>query len=100
MPPINARQFIPAALAGLLAHALSFCTGWLTGQVVEPSPGGGFEDLAAVVVMFIITEIALLLGTAAVAGILATRGRRDAAIGLIAGWFVGLIVLVIIWKAG
>ncbi len=100
MPTINARQFVPAALAGLIAHALSFCTGWLTGMLVKPSPGGGFEDLAAVVVVFILTEIALVLGVAAVAAILASRGRRDAATGLVAGWFVGVIVLLIIWKAG
>lgn len=100
MPTINARQFAPAALAGLVAHALSFCTGWLTGLVVKPSPGGGFEDLAAVVVVFILTEVALLLGTVAGAAILASRGRRDAAFGLVAGWFAGVVVLLIIWKLG
>jgi hypothetical protein len=100
VPTINARQFVPAALVGLFAHAFSFCTGWLTGLLVEPSPGGGFEDLAGVVIVFILTEIAILLGAVAGAAILVTRGRRDAAMGLIAGWFVGLIVLLIMWKAG
>jgi RsiW-degrading membrane proteinase PrsW (M82 family) len=99
VPSLNARQFVPAALVGLFAHALAFCTGWLTGKVVTPSPGGGFEDLAAVVVVFILTEGAVLLGAIAGAAILGSRGRRDAALGLIAGWLVGAIVLLIVWKA-
>jgi hypothetical protein len=100
VPTINARQFVPAAFAGVLAHALSFCTGWLTGMLFKPPPGGGFQDLAAVVVVFILTEIALLLGTVAVAATLASRGRRDAGLGLVAGWFIGVVVLLIVWKAG
>lgn len=102
MPTIRgkfrARQFVPAAFAGLCSHALSFCTGWLTGQLFKPAPGEGFQDLAAVIIVFILTEIALMLAVVAGAALLASRKRRDGAFGLVAGWFVGLIVLVILWK--
>ncbi len=98
MPKFNAGQFVPAALAGLVSHAFACVIGWAAAKVVHPSPGGGFQDIAAAVVLFIVTEAAILLAVLAGAVLLGKRHQRDKALGLVAGWLLGAIGLLIIWK--
>ena len=45
---ISSRRAIVGALIGLGSHALVAVAAFVAGQVVRPSAGGGFEDLAAV----------------------------------------------------
>jgi hypothetical protein len=95
----NVRQGALGLVAGLASHAIAFLFGFIAGQLVEPSEGGGFEDIAAVALIFLGTEA--LLGVAAVIAtvMLARRGKRDLGFGVLAGWLVGVIVILLLLRS-
>jgi hypothetical protein len=100
----NARQFdvrqgAHGLVIGLAGHAVAFLFGFIAGQLVEPSEGGGFEDIAAVALIFLGTEV--LLGAAAVTAtiMLVLRGKRDLGFGVLAGWLVGVIVIALLLRS-
>jgi hypothetical protein len=72
---------------GIAGHGLAFGAAFLAARLVRPSPGGGFEDLAAAVVTLIVVEVAVLLAGV----VLVVRGRRDLGGGLIVGWVLGAV---------
>jgi hypothetical protein len=77
------------ALLAIAGHVLVIVAAFIAGQVVEPSGGGGVEDLAAVAVVFVGGEILLFL-TCLIGGIVSlVRRKPDLAVGLIAGWLLG-----------
>jgi hypothetical protein len=49
-PSFRAGRLLLGVLVGAAAQALPFGAGWVATRIVEPSPGGGFEDLGAVAV--------------------------------------------------
>ena len=88
-----------AAVTGVIAlggHAVSLLAAYLAASVVQPSAGGGFEDLAAAVVAFLGSQVVLGLACLVVSTILFRKGRRYTGLGLIGGWLVGLFVVVIL----
>jgi hypothetical protein len=95
----NARQGALGLVIGLAGHAIAFLFGFIAGQLVEPSEGGGFEDIAAVALIFLGTEA--LLGLAAVVAtvMLARRGKRDLGFGVLAGWLIGVIVILLLLRS-
>jgi hypothetical protein len=95
----NARQGALGLVIGLAGHAVAFLFGFLAGRLVEPSEGGGFEDVAAVALIFLGTEA--LLGVAAVIAtiVLARRGNRDKGFGVLAGWLVGVLAIFALLRA-
>lgn len=86
------RRLTVAALVGLGSHALVGVIAFVATRFFTPSPGGGFEDLAALAYVLFLGEIAVGLGCLVVAVVLYVKGRRDAGLGLLGGWLLGLIV--------
>lgn len=81
-----------AAALQLLVVAAAF----LAGQTVEPQPGGGFEDLVAVVGTLLIGEL-VVAGLCLVFGIRAiVKGQRDLGFGLLGGWVLFVVAGVIL----
>jgi hypothetical protein len=96
---VNPGKAVLGFLLGAGGHAIAFAGGFISARVVEPSPGGGFEDLAAVVGTFILIELLLAIA-ALVAGItLMVKGRRDLGGGILGGWLLGVIVLAVLVSA-
>jgi hypothetical protein len=96
-PKPTAEAPIRAVVAGLIAlggHAVAFLAGYVVAGVVRPSPGGGFEDLAAVVMTFLGLEILIGVGCLVVGAVMFRRGRKYTGVGLLGGWLVGLLILI------
>ncbi len=93
MSSFNLRQGALGLVIGLAGHGIAFLFGFLAGQLVEPSEGGGFQDIAAVALIFLSTEA--LVGVAALVAtvLLARRGKRDLGLGMLAGWLVGVLAI-------
>jgi hypothetical protein len=85
------RRAIVGALIGLGSHALVAAAAFVAGRVVQPSAGGGFDDLAAVALVLLLAEIVVGLGCLAVGIVVFVKGERDLGLGLVGGWLVGLI---------
>lgn len=85
------RGGIAAAIA-LAAHALVILAGFVAPRVVGPSEG--FQDLAAVVLAVFGGEIIVTLACVIVSAVLFRRGQRYTGLGLMAGWFVGIIIVM------
>jgi hypothetical protein len=90
-----AGRAIVGVLLALAGHALAFGAGFLAARLVKPSSGGGFEDLAAVIMVFLGVEVLVALACIIVGIVLIVRGRRATGVGLIAGWALGLVASVI-----
>jgi hypothetical protein len=89
------RLLLGVAIAAAL-QLLVVGAAFLAGQFVEPQPGGGFEDLVAVVGTLLIGELivavlCLVFGIRAI-----VRGQRDLGFGLLGGWVVFVIAGVIL----
>lgn len=99
MSNFNVRQGALGLVTGLASHAIAFLFGFVAGRLVEPSEGGGFEDIAAVVLIFLGAEA--LLGVAAVIAtvVLARQGKRDLGLGALVGWVIGVIVILLLLRA-
>ena len=91
----NPRRALLGAAIALAAHGLSIAAGFIAGLVVEPSTGGGFEDLAAVVVTFLLGQVVLAIGSIIASIVLTRRGRQDVAAGLIIAWALGLVAALV-----
>ncbi|HZN73428.1 MAG TPA: hypothetical protein VFC00_17300 [Micromonosporaceae bacterium] len=89
-------RVVLGAVLGLVGHALAFVAGIVAAGFVEPSEGGGFEDLAAAIGTFFIVEALVAIACLVAGVVLLVRGRRDVGAGLLAGWFVGLIAVVVV----
>lgn len=90
-----------AAIAGLMAlggHAVSLLAAYLAARLVQPSAGGGLEDVAAAALTFLGTQVVLGLTCLIVSAILFRRGRRFTGLGLIGGWLVGLLIVVVLTR--
>ena len=89
------RLLLGVAIAATL-QLLVVAAAFLAGQVVEPQPGGGFEDLVAVVGTLLIGELVVAV-LCLVFGIRAiVKGQRDMGFGLLGGWVAFIIVGVIV----
>jgi hypothetical protein len=79
-------------LIGFLSHVLVVAAAYVAPRIWRPATGTGFDDLATIVTVLLLGEI--LLGTACViaAVVLSVRGKGPKALGLLAGWLVGLLV--------
>lgn len=83
-------------LYALIGHIAVVIAAFVAGAVTKPSPGGGFEDVAAAGLAAVGGEA--LLGIVCLTGgaVLFRRGDRETGLGLVAGWLAGLAILVII----
>ncbi len=91
------RLLLGVAIAATL-QLLVVAAAFLAGQAVEPQPGGGFEDLVAVVGTLFIGELVVAV-LCLVFGIRAiVKGQRDMGFGLLGGW-VAFIIAGIILRA-
>ncbi len=98
-PKPTAERPLRAGVAGLIAlggHAVAFLAGYLVASVVRPSTGGGFEDLAAVVMTFFGLELLLGLACLVAGAVMFRRDRKYTGLGLVGGWLVGLLILVVL----
>jgi hypothetical protein len=97
VPNATAETPVRAAIAGLIAlggHAVALLAGLIAAWLVPPSPGGGLQDLAAVVMAFLGVEILVGLACLITGAILFRRDRRYTGLGLIGGWLLGLVFVV------
>jgi hypothetical protein len=90
--PMRMSRMILGAVLGVAGHALAAGVGFVAGRSLEPRAGGGFEDLAAVAVGFLGTELVVALACLVGGIVLLARGRRDLGVGLLVGWVVGAAV--------
>jgi hypothetical protein len=79
-------------LLSALGHALAVGATFVAGAVVEPSTGGGFEDVAAAVGAFLVIEALLFIVVVVAVIRLLIKRRYDLAIGIFLGWLAGPIV--------
>jgi hypothetical protein len=94
LPAQSAFRPGPAILGfvlGLGGHVLAFVVAFLAARLATPSPGGGFEDVAAAVSTFFGIELLLALVCLIGGVLLLVRGRRDLGTGLLLGWLVGAV---------
>ena len=88
-----------AAVAGVIAlggHAVSLLAAYLAASIVQPSAGGGLEDIAAAAVIFLGLQVVLGLACLIISAVLFRKGRRYTALGLIGGWLAGLLLVMIL----
>jgi hypothetical protein len=90
----SSRAAVASAIA-LGGHAVSILAAYVAAAVVQPSPGGGFEDMAAGVVTFFGFQIVLGLACLIIGSILFWKGRRYTGLGLVGGWLLGLPLVLI-----
>lgn len=90
------RRGLIAAGIALAAHVVVVLAAVLAGQVVSPSTGGGMEDLAAVAVTLLGGEILIGLACVIISAVQFRRGLRYTGVGLMGGWLVGLLVLMVL----
>ena len=96
--PFAPRRFGRGVLYAVAGHVVIVLVAWLASLLVTPSPGGGFEDLAAVAIVLVGGEAVFGL-TCLVGGSLQfRRGQRELGLGLVVGWVVGLAALVLFTK--
>jgi hypothetical protein len=89
------RLLLGVAIAAAL-QLLVVAGAFLAGQTVEPQPGGGFEDLVAVVGTLLIGELVVAV-LCLVFGIRAVvKGQRDLGFGLLGGWVLFVVAGVIL----
>ena len=92
-PPFQLSRVITAFVFGGAGHVVALVAGFVAGRLTRPTPGGGFEDLVAVVSTFFGIEVLLAL-TCLIAGILLlVKGRRDLGAGLLLGWLLGGVAI-------
>jgi hypothetical protein len=85
-------RFLLGILLSALGHGVAVGATFVAGAVVEPSTGGGFEDVAAAVGAFVVIEALLFIAVLiALVGLL-MRGRHALALGIFLGWLAGPIV--------
>jgi hypothetical protein len=89
------RGAIAGAIA-LGAHVVIFLAAFLAGRLTSAGNGGGMQDLAAVSGTLFGGETLLAIACLVVASILFRRDLRYTGVGIMAGWFAGLIVLAIL----
>jgi hypothetical protein len=88
------KRGLVAAAVAVAAHVVVVLVTILVGQVVDPSPGGGTEDLGAVVTTFFGGEILLGLACVIASMVMFRRGLRYTGVGLMGGFVLGLILVV------
>jgi hypothetical protein len=76
-------------LLPVLGHGLAFGSTFVVARIVEPSAGGGFEDVVAAIATFFLIEALLIIGSIIAIVMLLIRKRRDVALGVFLGWLVG-----------
>lgn len=94
----NGSLFL-GGLLPLLGHVLAVIPPYLVGQLASGS-GEGFQDLGAVVLTMLITEIVLALACLVTGVVLVVKGRRRFGYGLIVGWFIGALAAYTLLKVG
>jgi hypothetical protein len=97
--PFSAGRLLLGALAAIGGHLLAAAAAWIAGRVVEPSSGGGFEDIAAVVGVLMLAEIIVFIAALVASIVLFVRGRRDLATGVVVGWIAGMIAWAVLIAA-
>ena len=85
-----------AGAIALAAHVVIFLAAFLAGRLTSPGNGGGMRDLAAAAGTLFGGEILLAIASLVTATVLFRRDWRYTGVGIMVGWFVGLIVLVIL----
>jgi hypothetical protein len=79
-------------LLGALGHAVAVGATFVAGAVVEPSAGGGFDDLGAAVGAFLVIEALLFIAVVIAVIRLLIKRRHDLALGIFLGWLAGPVV--------
>jgi hypothetical protein len=93
---LTARRFrtswlLLGILIGLGEHVLVVLGAALAGRLVKPQ-GGGFDDLAAVLLVLVGGELLVAVVSLVVGVILIARNRRELGIGVLVGWLVPLLL--------
>lgn len=94
-PAFRTSRFFLAMLLGFGGHLLAYGGALLAARLVEPSQGGGFEDLAAAVSVFVGVELLVALACLVVGITLIVKGRRDRGAGLLLGWLIGVVAVFV-----
>jgi hypothetical protein len=84
------------ALAPLAGHACSVVVGWLAARIAVPSVGGGFEDLGAAVLGFLLVQAALAVVCIGVTIFYLARNDRPRGLTVAASWLVGMFIVALV----
>lgn len=94
-PAFGISRVLVGAVVAIVGHALTFAAGFVAARLVEPSQGGGFEDIAAVVAVFLGGQALLALACIIASLVLLVRGRQDVAVGLLGAWAAGVAAVAV-----
>lgn len=90
-PGFKISRLSLGVLTVVAAHLVVIGLAFLAGQLVEPSDGGGYEDVAAVVSVLLIGELIVFVSAIVASVMHVIKRRRDWAVGLFVGWALGPI---------
>jgi hypothetical protein len=97
-PVFSGARLALGAVLGVLAHVVVFAAGFVAARSTTDTDG--FRDLAALAAVLVIGEGTVFLVGAVAAVVLATRGRRDLALGVALGWLAGAVAFwLLVWSA-
>ena len=93
-------RFLLGILLSVVGHGVAVGATFVAGAVVEPSAGGGFEDVAAAVGAFVIIEALLFIAVLIAVIALLMKRRHALALGIFLGWLAGPVVYFAARAAG
>jgi len=91
-PALDRRRTAVFAGIGAATHLLALAVAFAVERLWRG--GEDFEDLGRAVAAFFLTEIVAGLTCLVGGAVLFRIGRREVGLGLLAGWVVGLLLLV------
>jgi hypothetical protein len=98
-PPFRPGRLGLGVLSAFIGHAIVVAAALITGMVVKPSAGGGFEDLAAAGLTGLGGEAMLGLVCLVWGTLLFRHGERERGFGVVAGWLAGLAIFVVVVRS-
>jgi hypothetical protein len=88
----SVARMLLGILLGAVGHAVAVGATFLAAALVEPSAGGGFEDVAAAVGAFLLIEALVFIAVVIAEIRLLIKRRYDLALGVFLGWVAGPVV--------
>src|SRR5262245_37849819 len=93
MPALDRRRTVVFAGFGAATHLLALAVAFAVERLWRG--GEDFEDLGRAAAAFFLTEIVAGLACLVGGAVLFRLGRREVGLGVLSGWVVGLLLLVL-----
>ena len=90
---LHRRRTVAFAGIGVATHVLAFAVAFAVERLWQG--GEDFEDLGRAAFAFVLTEIVVGLVCLVGGAALFRLGRREAGLGLLSGWVVGLVLTLV-----